>query len=229
MQKLFRGRNSKNSQTGFTLIEMAMVITIAGIIISIMVTVLPSVLKSGKIKESRAKLTKYDYALRGYAIANFRLPFADSDGDGLENNNSFVGSLPYATLGLSNGNDAWGNPVKYGVYGRNGDPNNLTDTTDKVTLCAALAAVAPIPGNVNFVYTTDTTSNNCAGGTRINQAFVIASGGPKDLDGNNGFFDLCTGRSGAGFNADNKIQASNYDDLVRSYSIVELIQQNCGP
>jgi hypothetical protein len=45
----------------------------------------------------------------------------------------------------------------------------------------------------------------------------------------NGVFDLCTGTAGAGFNADNKIQALDYDDLVRSFSLVELIQKTCSP
>jgi len=218
----------KNNNNGFTLIEMAMVMVIVGIVISIMMTVMPTIIRTGKIKEARAKLTKYDYALQGYAISNFRLPFADSDGNGLENNNVFIGDLPYLTLGLSNGNDVWGNPVKYAVYGRAGNPNNLTDTSDKPGLCAALAAISGFDSNIVYV----TSSNSCAGanaGNSANQAYTVASGGPKDLDGNNGFFDLCTGTAGAGFNADNKIQALDYDDLVRSFSLVELTQTNCGP
>jgi prepilin-type N-terminal cleavage/methylation domain-containing protein len=215
----------KKNNKGFTLIEMAMVMVIVGIVISIMMTVMPAIIKTGKIKEARAKLAKYDYALQGYAISNFRLPFADSDGDGLENNNVFIGDLPYLTLGLSNGNDVWGNPVKYAAYGKAGNPTNLTDTSDKATLCAALAAIAGFDQNI--VYTT--SSNSCSSTGAANQAYVVASGGPKDLDGNNGFFDLCTGTAGAGFNADNKIQALDYDDLVRSFSLAELTHTNCGP
>ncbi|NOX35443.1 MAG: type II secretion system protein [Deltaproteobacteria bacterium] len=218
----------KGCDKGFTLIEMAMVMVIAGIIISTIMTVMPAIIKAGKIKQARAMLAKYDYALQGYAITNFRLPFADSSGDGLENNNVFIGDLPYLTLGLSNGNDVWGNRIKYAVYGRTGNPYNLTDTSDKATLCAALSAISGFDSNI--VYTT--SSNNCAGanaGNSANQAYAVSSGGPKDLDGNNGFFDLCTGTSGAGFNADNKIQALDYDDLVRSFSLVELAQKNCGP
>jgi prepilin-type N-terminal cleavage/methylation domain-containing protein len=218
----------KDNAAGFTLIEMAIVMVIVGIVVSIMMTVLPTVLKTGKIKEARAGLAKYDYALQGYAISNFRLPFADSDGDGREDNNVFIGDLPYLTLGLSNGNDVWGNSVKYAVYGRAGNPNNLTDTSDKATLCAALAAISGFDQNIAYV----TSSDTCAGanaGNSANQAYVIASGGPKDLDGINGFFDLCTGTAGAGFNADNKIQALDYDDLVRSFSLAELTRTNCGP
>ncbi|MBU1345023.1 MAG: type II secretion system GspH family protein [Proteobacteria bacterium] len=218
----------KGSDTGFTLIEMAMVMVIVGIVISIMMTVLPSVIKTGKLKEARANLEKYDNALKGYAIINLRLPFADSNGDGFEDA-GFDGDLPYRTLGLSNGNDVWGYRVKYAVYG------SLTGTPiDKAALLVILGALPSPPTGANFnstiVYTTD--SDTCAGANgnnSSNQAYVIASGGPKDLDGNNSPFDLCTGTAGAGFNADNKIQALNYDDIVRALSITEFGNITCGP
>ncbi|MFZ0447939.1 MAG: LamG domain-containing protein, partial [Desulfatiglandaceae bacterium] len=61
-------------------------------------------------------------------------------------------------------------------------------------------------------------------------AYVIASGGAKDLDGSNGFFDLGNGESTAGnpgFNAPNRIQSTSYDDLSRALSLNELNQKNC--
>ena len=101
---------------GFTLIEMVVVMVIVGIIISILVTVLPSLIQSSKIKKTQAILEQADYALQGYSIANYRLPYADSGTDGDEDTGVYVGNLPYRTLGLSSGNDVWGNSIKYGVY-----------------------------------------------------------------------------------------------------------------
>lgn len=220
--------NPKSGQYGFTLIEMSIVMVVAGILISVVMTVMPSVLKTGKIKEARARLSKYENALQGYAINNYRLPFADSDGDGVENSNTFVGTLPYLTLGLSNGSDTWNNPVKYAVYGRAGNGNNLTDTSDKTSLCAALGAISGFSANMAYTTSQDTCAGVSAANS-ANQAFIVASGGAKDKDGANGYFDRCTGSGGAGFNADNKIQADNYDDLVRSYSLTELTQLTCTP
>ncbi|MBW2108751.1 MAG: prepilin-type N-terminal cleavage/methylation domain-containing protein, partial [Deltaproteobacteria bacterium] len=108
---------------GFTLIEMAVVVVIAGIIISIVASVLPSLVQSSKVKKARAILENADNALQGYAIANYRLPFADSGTDGEEDTGVYVGNLPYRTLGLLSGTDTWGNNIKYGVY------EDLTATT----------------------------------------------------------------------------------------------------
>ena len=61
---------------GFTLIEMAIVVMIIGVIISIVSTVLPSLVRTSKIKQAQATLEKVDYALQGYILANGQLPLA---------------------------------------------------------------------------------------------------------------------------------------------------------
>ena len=213
----------KDRDAGFTLIEMTMVMVIVGIVVSIMLTVMPSVIRTGKLKEARANLEKYENALKGFAIINLRLPFADSNGDGTENLGSFTGTLPFGTLGLSNGNDVWGNPVKYAVY-----PNLTVPPApfNKATLAANILAL-PAPFNPGIVYITTAIPCTVAGGT--NQAYVIASGGARDLDGVNGLFDECTGTAGTGFNAENTIQTLTYDDIVRALSISEFSAITCSP
>ncbi len=218
IHSIHRKRYPESSKVlGFTLIEMAIVIFITGIVISTILTVLPSILKTAKAKETRALLKKYDYALQGYAIANFRLPFADSNNDGLEDNNSFLGTLPYKTLGLSSGDDAWGRPVKYAVYGKLGGSNNLTEHfASKAAFQNALNA-ASATSDTAIAHTIN--SGGSCGDITPNQAYIIVSGGVKDLDGVNGFFDLCNGTANnvrPAFNPDNQTQSTNYDDLVRS-------------
>lgn len=223
----FSQKGKKMGARGFTLIEMAMVMVIMGIIISIMMTVMPALIKTGKIKEARAVLKKYDLVLQGYAFANFRLPFADNTEDGLEDDNVFVGNLPFQTLGMTHGNDVWGQPVKYSVNGTAGGADNFTTsvievpaTTIEDTFKANMDAAAVAAFNQNIVYIT--SSDTCGAGIRINQAYVLVSGGAKDMDGGNGYFDLCNGVTGVGFNADNKIQAEDYDDIVRPMPIAQI-------
>lgn len=219
-----------SNRSGFTLIELAIVIIIVGIIISIVASVLPSLIGSSKIRQARAQLEKADNALQGYSIANFRLPFADNNGDGLEDAGVFSGTLPYRTMGLSSGTDVWGNAIRYAVYGVGGGANNLTRTfTDGDAFCAAITNASTAAFDINIDHTTTAVPCGGANGTNAgNQAYVLASGGLKDMDGANGYFDGCNTTAGTGFNIPGKIQGTTYDDLVRAYSLNELNQKNCS-
>jgi prepilin-type N-terminal cleavage/methylation domain-containing protein len=221
----------KTNESGFTLIELAVVIVIVGIIISIMATVLPSLIQSAKIKKTQAILEKMDYSLEGYIVANGRCPCPDTDGDGIENRipgaspptddtcSSYVGDIPYVTLGLSLGNDAWGNRLKYGVY------DDFIRTT-KSGLCTSLSSFIAAPFDNSKLYTTDQSGND------TNQAYVTVSGGPKDLDndGSDVFFDGLNEGTDIQFDDPNRIEdhvTYLYDDLMRATSFTYLYGKNC--
>jgi len=216
--------------TGFTLIEMAIVIILVGVIISIAATALPPLILSSKIKKTEALLEKVDNAIQGYSMVHHRLPFAANAPDGIESNDLFVGYLPYHTLGLSSGIDAWGNVIRYAVYGESGGTANLTQIfADADAFCTAISAAGTAAFSTGIVHST--SADPCSGAAAANsnnQAYVVASGGSKDLDGANGFFDMCNGQSNPGFNSPAKIQTTNYDDQVRAFSINELNFKNCA-
>ena len=220
-------KSSVRDPNGFTLIEMAVVVVIVGLVISMMMAVLPNLLKTSKLKQTRAILEKYDYALQGFAISHNRLPYADNNGDGEEDDGVFAGTIPYVTLGLSSGVDNHGNLVRYGVYGVAGDADNLTNSySTQDDFCDALSNASGNAFNSAYVYTT--TADACSSTGASNQAFVIASGGARNMDGSSGFFDLCNGEGTPGFNAPSKIPAKNYDDAVRAFSLGELNQKLCS-
>ncbi len=214
-------RKLKHSR-GFTLIEMVIVLVIVGIVISIVASVLPSLIQSGKVKKAQAILEKVDYALQGYSLANHRLPCADSGTDGDEDSGVYVGNLPYRTLGLSSADDVWGKSIKYGVY------DTLTTTTSG-DFCMTLSSITSY-NDVARIHTTHQTT-----GQITNQAYIIVSGGLRDLDddGADAFFDGFNEGTDVQFDDSNKIEfhgtptSSQYDDLMRAFSINELNQKNC--
>lgn len=188
MQRLRSKINvKKNSDAGFTLIEMSIVMVVVGIVVSIMMTVMPSILKTAKIKEARAGLERINNSILGYLISTGgQLPYADTNGDGEGNDGAvYYGWLPYIDLGLSAGNDVWGNPIKYGVY----------EEVTANTVCDISQGDNPV---LNRLYTDYVT---VPAGTRIQtpKLYVIISGGDAT-----GVFE--------NYNADNNAQ---YDDPER--------------
>jgi len=199
---------------GFTLIELTVVMVIVGIIISIMAAVLPSLIQSGKIRKARVILESIDYSLQGYITANGKLPYADTDSDGQGDAGAYFGRLPYRDLGLSSGNDVWGNQIKYGVY------SDLTATTTG-TFCSTLSAASTATFDTSKLYITreDTTQTNIA--------CVIVSGGQKDRDGANGFFDGLNGDDNAEYDDPERIITTSYDDLMTVASFTTVIGRHC--
>ncbi len=220
------------SCSGFTLVEMAIVIVVVGIVISIVASVLPSLIASAKIRQARATLEKMDYALLGYLAANGRCPCPDTDNDGLENRipgtssptddtcSAYVGQIPYATIGLASSLDPWQQPIRYGIY----EDLIRTQTSN---LCSAAPCTLCLS---DFVTDPDSTYLRTNDGTNTtNQGYILASGGPKDLDGTGGFFD---GRNANGtileFDSPNRIINANYDDLVRANAFAFLQGKLCS-
>ncbi len=228
------------NRSGFTLIEMAVVMVIVGIIISIMATVLPSLIHSGKIKKAQADLQRADLSLQGYVSATGRCPCPDTNSDGEENRNdggtqgnpaddtcaAYVGDLPYLTLGLSSPNDVWGSPIKYAVYS---DLVTFTTPTGSNSFCTGLDNIIKYydsqgennPPDTSKLYTTDQT-----GGNPKNKAYILVSGGNKDLDGDgsDGLFDGNNEGRDLKFDLPDRSAfhgdptSKRYDDLVRAAS-----------
>ena len=240
----------KINRSGFTLIELAIVMVIVGIIISVVATVIPSLIQTAKNKKTQAILEKMDYAIQGYVVANHRLPCPDSTGDGKADPDDgsdcsgYACDLPYITLGLSNGEDAWGNTLLYAVYGNTGSIVDLTNLfTDADDFCDnGLTAAAdeisdgddgvPRTGDDGYfsakLYTTFTDAdNNPDPSTNSGQAYILASDGAKDLMLLNGFFDDLNDTD-LQFDAPNKLQSPTYDDIVTARSVNYLLCRNCS-
>lgn len=118
-------------QRGFTLLEMAITLAIAGILLTGLIMTLSAQQDASREAETRRFLVQAREALYGFAMANGRLPCpatatlaSGAANAGVAANptdlgctggpGALVGALPWATLGLAE-TDAYGNRVTYRV------------------------------------------------------------------------------------------------------------------
>jgi prepilin-type N-terminal cleavage/methylation domain-containing protein len=106
--------------SGFTLVEMAIVLVIVGLLLGGMLMPLSAQMEQRRIGETQKTLDEINQALIGFAIANKRLPRpATSATDGAERaacatQAECTGFIPWSTLGVSK-LDAWNHIFRYKV------------------------------------------------------------------------------------------------------------------
>ena len=112
-------------EIGFTLIELAVVLLIVGLLLGGLLAPLAISDEQRKRSETRQELENIRAALYGYVLINQYLPCPDNTNDGTEDrngqscdtntgDNSNTGNLPWATLAVAR-TDGWGNPFTYAV------------------------------------------------------------------------------------------------------------------
>jgi len=113
--------SARRSQSGFSLIELAVVLVIIGLLVGGGIAALTAATEQTRRSETKRQLEHVREALFGFAMSQGRLPCADTDGDGEENydgtncdTDAGYGGLPWVDLGLGR-RDAWGNPFYYAV------------------------------------------------------------------------------------------------------------------
>ncbi|MDR1423040.1 MAG: prepilin-type N-terminal cleavage/methylation domain-containing protein [Azoarcus sp.] len=124
MKNIARGR-------GFSLIELALVLAILGLLSSALVAPLAARIEASQRREADAMLDDIANALVGFALLHRRLP-CPSAGEGLEQPPpcAFAADnlLPWRTLGLPQ-SDPWGTPWRYRPDG-NFSAATITLTTE---------------------------------------------------------------------------------------------------
>lgn len=180
---------------GFTLIELAMVLFIVGLLLGGLLVPYATSVERRDREESTKQLQDYQETLNGYAMVNGRLPCPDckdnsggcaavTANDGLEDQTgtspnkvcaSLVGNIPWVTL---NGRqfDAWGRAVTYRVT-QNFALEALNTTATAPCVNSTLTAFdLCTPGDIQ-VYSSDAATGAATGDVAQDvPAIVVAHG-----------------------------------------------------
>lgn len=120
-------RNRLEAQRGFSLLELAVVLVVLGVVAILLVQFLGTASQERQEIAKRNLLTRADDALLAYAMVNSRLPCPASNGSGLEDCAAGqVGKLPFKTIGLP---DASARRIRYGVLRRPGSRTRDAELT----------------------------------------------------------------------------------------------------
>lgn len=173
---------SKSTIHGFTLIEIAIVLVIVGLLLGGLLMPLATQVDIERRKQTETALNEIREALIGFAVTNQRLPCPDTTGDGVADPAtpgnpkpwscpSAEGWIPWSTLGVAQA-DAWGNRFRYRVSAQ------FTDTA--VTPC--------VPGDNRIGLCDDgNIAVNTRTSTKAAQALVATAAAVVLSHGKNGF------------------------------------------
>jgi prepilin-type N-terminal cleavage/methylation domain-containing protein len=145
-----------NKQSGFTLVEMAIVLAIVALLLGGLLPAISSQIEQQRRNETRKYMDEVRDAILGYAIANKHLPCPDSNNDGAAEAActtaaSQIGTLPYLDLGVTN-KDAYGNALVYAVTKEFASSTTLftlstTGTINTMRVCTTAACAANLANN----------------------------------------------------------------------------------
>ena len=199
-------------QSGFTLVEIAIVLVIFGLILSALLLPLQAQREQTLLIETNNTLDNARQALLGFAQRNGRLPcpatnlatavFPDDTGTSNPNGsgacNQLVGFLPAATLGIQPTDaqgfalDGWNNRIRYAVT----NANTNAFTTNNAMNTLGMAALTP-----NLRVCATSTAASCTATIHLSNeavaivystgaSFLLGTGGADEdanLDNNNVF------------------------------------------
>jgi prepilin-type N-terminal cleavage/methylation domain-containing protein len=139
MNEMRTPRLPNERQFGFTLIEIAIVLVIVGLLLGGLLMPLATQVDIERRQQTEKTMEEIREALIGYAVVNNRLPCPDTSGDGQADDpcaGGQEGLLPWVTLGVAQ-TDAWGNRFLYRVSDEftNIPAGGCSTSDDRIGLC----------------------------------------------------------------------------------------------
>jgi prepilin-type N-terminal cleavage/methylation domain-containing protein len=235
--KLLGSRFGMRLASGYTLVEIAIVVTVIGLIAALSIGTYSAALGNRDIKTASATGENITGAILAFARLNNRLPCPDTNGDGREGDAAGacpagreVGFIPYETVGLSNPPTV--ERGVYGVYRNAGITADLVVPSVTLTRSNFKRAIAAgsIPAvTAAHVFITgnnaSTGAENCASTRVFHPAFVVLIPG-ADRDGNGSNLDgIHAGLPGTGLciASSDRVPTTVFDDRVVSTGFTTLL------
>jgi prepilin-type N-terminal cleavage/methylation domain-containing protein len=142
---------------GFTLVEMAIVLMIVGLLMAAFLTPLDAQMQQNRINEARNDISEIKEALLGFVSVNLSLPCPDINGDGIADNPCLVGTstggnVPWVTLGTKP-TDPWNRRYQYRVHNAFTVPLTLATSAaaGELQVCTNFTCVASDANSVPAV------------------------------------------------------------------------------
>lgn len=209
---------------GFSLLEMAVVLLITGVIGALLWQLLPRLQATSNPEPVPVvELRTASDAIVGFALANSRLPCPDTNNDGLENcpSTGVVGTLPQKTIG-----QLFPKPIRYGVNTNAGANLTTLSNTFAPTIPGTAPAIAPLNGlDLCMLLETGQASSVGlpVGANNIPSAFALAHSGAGDASGDGNLFDGLN--VGTTFGAPGTPIRFGYNDYTAALGFGELAQR----
>lgn len=206
---------NQTDNRGFTLIEIAIVLVIIGLLVGGVVPLMKVLSERKTRNESLDYLNEARAALVNFAKINGRLPWADTNNDGVSDAGA-LGWLPFQTLGIKPA-DSNSRRLRYALN------SNLGANLE--TSCRFLRS-----GLVGGPLVVDSDGT----ATAFQVAAVLISVGPRDADNDGNFLDDVTAGTHQGDNTDgnpNYIRSrptDTFDDLVEYLDRFTIYGEICG-
>ncbi|MBA2594900.1 MAG: type II secretion system GspH family protein [Pseudomonadota bacterium] len=149
-------------ERGFTLVEIAIVVLVLGILLASLLGPLSVRIEQQEIRKTTDQMEEIKEALYGYAMANGALPCPDVNNNGTQDRTGSpeicsldAGNIPWVDLGVP-GLDAWNRAFRYRVtgyfadqFGVDGSGNLIPPTVTPPPACTAT------PAQTSFALCTD--------------------------------------------------------------------------
>lgn len=174
-------------KSGFTLVEMAMVLLILGLLTGSFIVPLGAQVDNNNLKTTDQQLSRIKEALLGYAIRNRQLPCPSSSATTGTQDATLCaqeGFLPWADLGMEGG-DAWGNYFRYRAdskHSATGAYNtNIPTATDALEV-ANQAATIYVRNAVAILLSPGKNKKTDADNASLNQTYTQDNFVPNGFD-----------------------------------------------